>query len=152
LREAKSKFWKDFCSGTQSSNPWNSAYRYAAGKIRGAITLSTLATDNNTHPDDIPSTLNHLMDYFIPEDSASSDGDHHKRARQLITEPMHTTDDVPFTQQDVQAAMEKFGSRKAPGEDALTSEILLQVFRCFPTFFTEVYDTEDTFHNIGRDQ
>ena len=31
-------------------------------------------------------------------------------------------------------------SWKAPGEDALTSEILLQVSRFFPTFFTEVYN------------
>jgi hypothetical protein len=80
------------------------------------------------------------MDYFIPEDSASSDGAHHKRARQLMTEPMHTTVDIPFTQQEVQAAMEQFDSQKAPSEDALTSEVLLQVSRSFPTFFTEVYN------------
>jgi hypothetical protein len=80
------------------------------------------------------------MEYFIPEDSESSDGAHHKRARQLMTEPMHTTDDIPFTQQEVQAALEQFDSRKAPGEDALTSDVLLQVSRSFSTFFTEVYN------------
>ena len=53
---------------------------------------------------------------------------------------MHTTDDIPFTQQEVQTALEWFDSRKAPGEDALTSEVLLQVSRSFPTFFTEVYN------------
>jgi hypothetical protein len=139
LREAKLKSWKDFCSGTQSSNPWNSEYRYMAGKIRGTLTLSTLKTNNNTHTADIQSTLNQLMDYFIPEDSTSSDGAHHKRARQLMTEPMHTKDNIPFTQQEVQVALEKSDSWKAPG-DAITSEILLQVSRSFPTFFTEVYN------------
>jgi len=54
--------------------------------------------NNNTHTADIQSTLDQLMDYFIPEDSASSDGAHHKRVRELMTEPMHTTDDIPFTQ------------------------------------------------------
>jgi hypothetical protein len=80
------------------------------------------------------------MDYFIPEDLTSSDGAHHKRARQLMTEPMHTTDDIPFTQQEVQATLEHFDSQKAPGEDALTSDVLLQVTRSFSTSFTAVYN------------
>jgi len=78
------------------------------------------------------------MDYFILEDLASNDGDHHTRDRQLMTEPMHTTDDFPFTHQEVQVSLEKFGSRKAPGEDALISETILQVFRSFPTLSTDV--------------
>ena len=49
LREAKLKSWKDFCTGTDSSNPWNSVYRYAAGKTRGPLTLSTLKANANTH-------------------------------------------------------------------------------------------------------
>ena len=47
------------------------------------------------------------MDYFIPEDTESSDGAYHQRARQLMTEPMHTTNDIQFTQQEVQAAFKK---------------------------------------------
>jgi hypothetical protein len=78
------------------------------------------------------------MDYFIPEDSASSDRAYHKQATQLMTKPMHTTDNIPFMQQEVQAALEKLDSRKARGEDALTSEVLLQVSRSFPTFFTAI--------------
>jgi hypothetical protein len=49
LREAKLKSWKVFYSGTQSSNPWNSVQRYAAAKIWGPLTLSTLKANNNTH-------------------------------------------------------------------------------------------------------
>ena len=135
LREAKTKSWKDFCTKTQGPNTWNLVYRYAAGKIQSKLTWTTLKADNNTYTADIESTLNQLMDYFIPEDSASDDDAHHKRARQLTTEPMHTTDDIPFTKQEVQAALEKFDPHKAPGEDALNSEILLQAFRSLPNFF-----------------
>ena len=39
LREEKQKSWKDFCSSTESSNPWNAVYRYAAGKLRSKLTL-----------------------------------------------------------------------------------------------------------------
>jgi hypothetical protein len=69
LCEAKLKSRRDFCSRTQSSNPWISLYRYAAGKTRGMLTLSTLQDNNNTYTADIPSALNKMMDYFIPEDS-----------------------------------------------------------------------------------
>jgi len=112
-------------------------YRYAAGKLRG---LSTLKTNNDTYTDDIQSTINQMMDYFIPEDTESSDGAHHRQARKMMMEPMQTKDDIPFMKQEVQAALEKFDPRKAPGEDALNSEILLQVFRRIPTSFTEIYN------------
>jgi len=105
LREAKLKSWKEFCSRTQNSNPWNWVYRYAAGKIRGTLTLSSLEDNNNTYTADIPSTLNVMMDYFIPEDSESSDGVHHSRTRQLMTEPLHTTDDIPFTTLKIKTAL-----------------------------------------------
>ena len=38
LREEKFNSWKDFCSSTRNSNPWNAAYRYAAGKIDASPT------------------------------------------------------------------------------------------------------------------
>jgi hypothetical protein len=78
------------------------------------------------------------MDYFTPEDSASDDDAHHKRARQLMTEPMQTTDDIPFTKQEVQAALEKFDPHKAPGENALNSEILFRPSGASPSFYRSV--------------
>ena len=80
------------------------------------------------------------MEYFIPEDSASSNETHLRRARQLTTEPLNTTDDIPFTRHEIQAAREKFDPRKAPGEDAINSKVLFRAFRNFPTLFTEVYN------------
>ena len=80
------------------------------------------------------------MEYFIPEDSASSDETHCQQARQLMTEHLNTIDDVQFKKHEIQAALEKFDPQKAPGEDAINSDVLLRAFRNFPTFFTEVYN------------
>jgi hypothetical protein len=33
-----------------------------------------------------------------------------------------------------------FNAKRAPGEDGLSSEIILNIFRSFPSFLTEVYD------------
>ena len=140
LNEEKLKSWKDFCSSTESSNPWNTVYRYAAEKLRSKPTLSTLKASNNTYTTDSQSTLNQLMNHFIPEDSENNDTVHHKRTRQQVTEPLHTSDDDAFMKQEIQAVLEKFEPHKAPSKDALNSKVLLHTFRSFPTFFKEIYN------------
>jgi hypothetical protein len=63
------------------------------------------------------STINQLMDHFIPEDSVSSDGVHHKRIRQQTLEPLHTTDDE-FTKQEILAVLEISTLAKHPAKMA----------------------------------
>jgi hypothetical protein len=86
------------------------------------------------------STINQMIYHFVPEDSKDSDEEHHKHARQQVIEPLHTTTDEEFLRQEIQEVLEKFDPRKAPGKDALTSEILLHSYRSFPTLFTEIYN------------
>jgi hypothetical protein len=52
-------------------NPWNAVYRLASGKQQNKTTLSTLKTPNGTYTTDIESTVNQMMDHFIPEDNES---------------------------------------------------------------------------------
>ena len=77
LREEKTRSWKNFCTSTDSTNPWNAVYRYAAGKQRSKPTLATLRNTNNTYTTDMLSTIDRLMDHFVPEDKESGDGAHH---------------------------------------------------------------------------
>jgi hypothetical protein len=81
-----------------------------------------------------------MMEYFTPEDSKSSDSVHHKFIRQLTVEPLDTLNNEEFTKEEVLAVLEKFDPSKAPGEDGLNSDVLLKNFKCFPTFFTEIYE------------
>jgi hypothetical protein len=86
------------------------------------------------------STINQMIERFVPEDSEDGDEAHHKRVRQQVAAPLRTTNDEEFTRHEVQAALDKFDPCKTPGEDALSSEILLHVFRSFATIFTEIYN------------
>ena len=140
LQEEKFKSWKGFCSCTADSNPWNVVYKLASGKMQGSTTLSTLQTQNGTYTSDIISTMEHMMEYFIPEDSVNSDSAHHKRIRHGIEEPLDTPDDEEFTMEEILAVIEKFDPGKAPGEDGLNSEILKKIFKQFPTFLTGLYN------------
>jgi hypothetical protein len=81
-----------------------------------------------------------MMEHFMREDSVSSEGVHHKCIRQQTLEPLHTVDDEKFTKQEILGVLEKFDPSKAPGEDGMNSDILLQTYKCFPNFFTEIYN------------
>jgi hypothetical protein len=59
---------------------------------------------------------------------------------QQVLEPLYTTDDEEFTKQEILAVLEKFDPSKAPGEDALNSNVLLHTFKSFPNFLTEIYN------------
>jgi len=87
---------------------------------------------------DIKSTMKHTMVYFIHEDSDSSDSVHHKSIRRLAVEPLDTLDDVEFTKEGILAVLETFDPSKTPGDDGMNREILLRIFKRFPTFFTEI--------------
>ena len=100
----------------------------------------TLKTGNNNYTTDMQSTINQMSEHFVPEDSQDDNEAHHKRIRHIAAAPMYMPNDEEFTRQEVQAALERFDPLKAPGEDALPSEILLQVFRSFPTVFMEIYE------------
>jgi hypothetical protein len=80
-----------------------------------------------------------MIDHFVPEDCEDGEEVHHIHVRRQAEAPVHTPNDVEFTKQEVQSALEGFDICKAPGEDALTSNILQHVFRSFPTAFMEIY-------------
>jgi hypothetical protein len=84
--------------------------------------------------------MEHMMEYFIPKYSESSDSVHHKHIRHEIEEPLDTPDDVEFTKEEILAVLEKFDPGKAPGEDGQNSEILLKTFKRFPTFLMGIYN------------
>jgi hypothetical protein len=140
MREEKINSWKEFCTSTDSTNPWNAVYRPAAGKLRSKLTLSTLKMRDNTNTTDTISTVGRLMDHFVPEDNEDCDEAHHKQVRRIVTEPLDTKEDVPFTKQEIHDVLHRFNHRKAPGEAALTSEILRHSFKLFPNTFTEIYN------------
>jgi hypothetical protein len=66
------------------SNPWSVVYKLASGKIQSKTTLSTLESQNGTYTSDIVNTIEHMMEYFIPDDCESSDSAHQKHIRQEV--------------------------------------------------------------------
>jgi 3-deoxy-D-arabino-heptulosonate 7-phosphate (DAHP) synthase class II len=77
------------------------------------------------------------MEYYIPEDSKSSDSVHHKFIRQLTVEPLDTHNKEEFTKEEILAVLEKFDPSKGPGEDGLNSDTHSKIFKHH--FFSQRY-------------
>ena len=57
-----------------------------------------------------------------------------------IQEPTDTADDKAFTKEEIIANFKKLTRKRAPGEDGLSSDILIRAFQVFPLFFTHIYN------------
>jgi hypothetical protein len=127
-----------YCNTTSPSNPWNEAYKLASGKTRNTVTLTTLQKPDGSRTENIKETMEFMIEQLIPEDKARDDTDHHTSVRRLTEQPIETTDDTDFTQDEVRQTIEGFNPRKAAGPDGITSEILTLIFKSIPK--TSIYN------------
>jgi len=115
-------------------------YKLTSGKMYSKTTRTTLKTQDGTYTTDIVRTMEHMMEYFIPDDSKSRDSANHAHIRHEIEEPLEKLDDVEFTKEEILAVIEKFDPGKTPGVDEQNSKIFLKTFKRFPTFITGLYN------------
>jgi hypothetical protein len=140
IKKEKINSWKQYCNTTSPNNPWNEAYRLASGKARNTTTFTTLQKPDGSRTANIKETIQLMIDQLIPEDIAQDDTDYHKSIRKLAENPMETKDDTEFTQEKVRQTIEGFNPRKAPGPDAITSEILTLISNSIPKTLTSIYN------------
>jgi len=140
LKDEKFKSWQNYCSSTEESNPWNAIYKTASGKSRSTTRLTTFQQPDRTFTLDTESPTKHMLDYFIPKDNEANYSAVYKQIREHVNEPVDTEDDKPSSREEIASIIKKFNLKKAPGEDGLTSEILLRVFGNFPSSITELYN------------
>jgi len=140
MQEAKLKSWKTFCTINDGVNPWNIVFKTAPRKIRTSTRLTTLEKEDGTYTTDTRSTIMHMLEHFVLDDREDSDNELHRKIRKEIQEPTDTADDKAFTKEEIIANLKKINSKMAPGEDGLSSNILIRVFQVFPLFFTQIYN------------
>lgn len=140
IRQAKLRSWKEYCSFTSGNNPWNAVYRLASGKIRKTSFMTTLQKQDGTMTLSLEDTLNSMLDYFIPLDNEDEDNEFHKEVRHFTEAVGSTEDDKDFTTEEIRTVLEQMNPKKAPGENGITSTVLLKVFNMFPHFVTTIYN------------
>jgi len=81
-----------------------------------------------------------MLDYLIPKDEVDNDTDYHNKIRKQIERPIQTADDREYSSEEIRTAIEAIHSKKAPGEDGITSEILQHAYRQFPKLIYTLYN------------
>jgi len=107
-------------------------YKIASGKIRTTTRLTTLEKENGTYITDVRCTILHTSEHFAPHATEDSDNELHREIRKEIQRPLDTADDKAFAKEEIIAVLKKFSPKKAPGEDGITSDILIRAFEVFP--------------------
>jgi transcription termination factor NusB len=102
--------------------------------------MSTLQKTNGSHTSDLRETIQCILENLIPKDDKAEETDHHKRIRTFIEEPMETEDDREFTSEGIRQTIKSIDHKKAPGEEGITSQILMWTFERLPRLVTSLYN------------
>ena len=92
-----------------------------AGKLNNSQ-ISTLQKTNGLNTENLRETLQCTLEQLIPKGEVTEETDDHKRMA-LTEEPMETEDDREFATEEIRQAIKSTDSKKAPGEDGITSKI-----------------------------
>jgi hypothetical protein len=125
------KSWSEFVTDSTRDNPWGLIYKIAKNKLmnRTITELKTSSGDILTNSSAIASTL---FNTFFPIDSQIPEIQTHRFLKQKLIEMKANTDfdnndDNEFTVEEVTGVINGQNSRKAPGEDGLTADIIKQL-------------------------
>jgi hypothetical protein len=77
IKKHKISSWKEYCNLTSAANPWNEVYKIEAEKRKRITQLTTLRKPDGSLTKDISETLQHMLEYFVPEDKLTHDNEQH---------------------------------------------------------------------------
>ncbi|KAE9525570.1 hypothetical protein AGLY_014097, partial [Aphis glycines] len=120
IQRSKRTCWKELISSVDA-DPFGKPYKLVMRKLRGPPPTASMEY----------ATLQTVVDTLFPRHQERTDG------------PLAPADPVvPFTALEVDAAVERAGSKnKAPGPDGLTGKILQAVHKAHPNILLDLYNS-----------
>ncbi|KAL4101252.1 hypothetical protein QTP88_021272 [Uroleucon formosanum] len=120
ILRSKRTCWKELISSVDA-DPFGKPYKLVMRKLRGRPPTASKEY----------ATLQSVVDTLFPKHRAKTDGP-----------PVPADSVVPFTASEVDAAVERAGSKnKAPGPDGLTGKILRAVHKAHPNILLGLYNS-----------
>jgi len=148
IRKERVTSWKEYCTMTSATNPWNEIYKLAAGRRKQTAPITTLRQKDGKLTTNLHETLQYIMQNLTPEDNQDDDNAIHKQIRAITQETIETADDKEFSEQEVKNAVASMGGKKAPGEDGIPNEVYKKLVEILPRYITAIYNeclTKGTF-------
>ena len=137
ILQAKISSWRDFCSMQTKENPWNLIYKRCRKPKNFNSLLTTLETENG-YTSSVTETANLLIKTFFPDDT--KDTVTQKYIREEIETDPDTTDDCPFSCQEVERIIMLQNDKKAPGIDHMSANIIKVVNFTHSTLLLNIFN------------
>jgi len=140
IRKERISSWKEYCTMTLATNPWNEIYKIAAGRRKETTPTTTLRQKDGELTTNLQETVQYMIQQLTPEDKQYNDNATHKEIRAATQETSDTTDDKELSVQEVRNVVASMRGKKAPGEDGIPSEVYKGLVRILPHYLTAIYN------------
>jgi len=148
IRKESFTSWKEYCTTTSATNPWNAIYKLAAGRRKQTAPTTTLRQKDGKLTTNLHETLQYMIQNLTPAENQDDDNAIHKQIRAITQETIDTEDDKEFSVQEVKNAVVSMGEKKTPGEDGMPSRVYKRLMEILLRYITEIYNgclTKGTF-------
>ncbi|XP_052758208.1 uncharacterized protein LOC128202324 [Galleria mellonella] len=127
---ASTQHFKEFCSAQGKEDVWaitNRLMKYSNNFRSPPQTVRI----GQIHTDSCATTAAALLNHYFPDDGPDTSVQQRLLRAEANNIP-DTDEDIPFTREEVEECLASISPNKAPGNDSLTSDICLHVFKAIP--------------------
>jgi len=78
IRKERLTSWKEYCTMTSATNPWNEIYKLAAGRRKQTAPTTTLRQKDGKLTTNLHETLQYMIQKLTPEDNQGDDNAIHR--------------------------------------------------------------------------
>jgi hypothetical protein len=139
MEKNKNKSWREFLRESSEANPWGLAYKIAKDKIFQPK-LSELVDAAGNLVIEETKIASQLFDTLFPTDDIMNENENHKQIRAQSLIQSTGSDDDPFSESEVIDIINSQNAKRAPGDDAITADIIIKTHGINRTFLTRLYN------------
>jgi ribonuclease HI len=138
IRKASALNFRNFCQRQGKEDVWSLTNRLLKDNPK-AQPPSTLRLPTG-YTESAEETASALLHHFYPDDTADTTYEHkYLRSRENILSKAEP--EPPFTSDEVRECLKSMNPHKAPGHDALSSDIVTSFFEQFPNLTTSIMNS-----------
>jgi len=126
IRKERISSWKEYCTMTSATNPWNELYKIAAGRRNQNAPTTTLRQKDRELTTNFHEILQYMMQKLTPEEDQYIEG----AATQEIID---TTENKELPLQEVKNVVTSMRGKKRQGKMAYQAKYTMGWWKFYPT-------------------
>ncbi|GBN91927.1 Retrovirus-related Pol polyprotein from type-1 retrotransposable element R1 [Araneus ventricosus] len=134
ILRSKREDWLDICENVTTDDPFGAHFEVAKNPDARFFQLSAITKPDGTVTSSTKETIEELLNFHFPEDQGN-DNPSQARIRQTCRTPPLSSEDLPFSDPEIDAAFNNLKSKKAPGPDGIYGDIVKEAYASNPSYF-----------------